>query len=58
MNLSVVLELATLVAYAVALVGGRNRREEGWKMVSGLAAVVAVCQVAAMAIVVSLKTHE
>lgn len=53
MNFSVVLELATLVAFAVVLLGGRGNREGGWKMCAGLLAVVVVCQVGAMGIVVS-----
>ena len=54
MNFSVVLELATLVAFAVVLLGGRANREGGWKMCVGLLAVVVVCQVGAMGIVVSV----
>jgi len=53
MNFSVVLELATLVAFGVVLLGGRSNREGGWKMCVGLLGVVVVCQVAAMGIVVS-----
>lgn len=54
MNFSVVLELATLFAFGVVLVGGRVQREGGWKMLVGLMATVVVCQVAAMGIVVSV----
>lgn len=54
MNFSVVLELATLVSFAVVLLGGRSNREQGWKMCVGLLGVVVVCQVAAMGIVVSV----
>jgi hypothetical protein len=53
MNFSVVLELATFVAFAVVLLGGRSNRDNGWKMCVGLLAVVVVCQIAAMGIVVS-----
>lgn len=53
MNFSVVLELATLVAFGVVLLGGRSNREGGWKMCVGLLGVVVVCEVAAMGIVVS-----
>lgn len=52
MSLSVVGALATLVAFAVVLVGGRDKREGGWKMVGGLMTAIAACQCAAMAIVV------
>lgn len=58
MNFSVVLELATFVAFAVVLLGGRSNREGGWKMCAGLLAVVVVCQVAAMGIVVSFGSEE
>ena len=53
MNFSVVFELATLVAFAVVLLGGRDKREGGWKMLVGLLGLIAVTQVASMAIVVS-----
>lgn len=52
MSLTVVLELATFVAFAVVLLGGRQKRENGWKMVAGLLGVVAATQIASMAIVV------
>lgn len=52
MNFSVVLELATFVAFAVVLLGGRSNREGGWKMCVSMLGVVMVCQIAAMAIVV------
>lgn len=55
MNFSVVLELATFVAFAVVLLGGRSNRDSGWKMCVGLLSVVVVCQIAAMGIVVSLS---
>ena len=55
MNFSVVLELATFVAFAVVLLGGRSNRDNGWKMCVGLLGVVVVCQIAAMGIVVSLS---
>lgn len=58
MNFSVVLELATFVAFAVVLLGGRSNREGGWKMCAGLLAVVVVCQVAAMGIVVNFGFEE
>jgi formate hydrogenlyase subunit 3/multisubunit Na+/H+ antiporter MnhD subunit len=55
MNFSVVLELATFVAFAVVLLGGRSNRDNGWKMCVGLSAVVVVCQITAMGIVVSFS---
>lgn len=56
MNFSVVLMLACLVAYVTVLVGGRQVREKGWKVLVGLLAVVAGSQLTAMALVVSCQT--
>lgn len=53
MNFTVVLQLAVVVAYVTILVGGRQTREGGWKLVSGLLAFVAAGQIIAMALVVS-----
>jgi hypothetical protein len=47
--------LATFVAFAVVLLGGRSNRDNGWKMCVGLSAVVVVCQITAMGIVVSFS---
>ncbi|THW32238.1 hypothetical protein D6D21_10447 [Aureobasidium pullulans] len=58
MNFSVVLELATFVAFAVVLLGGRSNREGGWKMCVSMLGVVMVCQIAAMAIVAFLFDHD
>ncbi|KAK4944158.1 hypothetical protein LTR28_008296, partial [Elasticomyces elasticus] len=52
MSFSVVMELATLVAFAVVLIGGRGKREGGWKVVGGLLSVVTLAEMVAMAIVV------
>ena len=56
MNLTFVIELATLVAFAVILLGGRDKREGGWKIVSGLLAIVAIGQLVSMAIVVRVPS--
>ncbi|PNS19032.1 F-box protein pof12 [Sphaceloma murrayae] len=58
MNFTVVLELACFVGFLVVILGGRGKRESGWKMVSGLSAVVVVCQAAAMGIVAFLNDHD
>jgi len=58
MSLTVVVELASLVAFAVVLLGGREKREGGWKMVTGLLGVVVLLQCAAMAIVAFLYDHD
>ncbi|TKX20711.1 hypothetical protein C1H76_7097 [Elsinoe australis] len=58
MNFTVVLELAIFVGFMVVILGGRGKREGGWKMVAGLSAVITVCQVVAMAIVAYLNDHD
>lgn len=55
MNFSVIFELAVLVAYVVILVGGRGTREVGWKILSPLLLVVAICQLIAMTLVVRTR---
>lgn len=57
MNFTAVIELATLVAFAVVLLGGRDKRDGGWKIVSPLLALVAVTQLVSMALVVRTETH-
>ncbi|SMQ45580.1 unnamed protein product [Zymoseptoria tritici ST99CH_3D7] len=58
MNFSVVLMLACLVAYVTVLVGGRQVREKGWKVLVGLLAVVAGSQLTAMALVAALYEKD
>jgi hypothetical protein len=52
MSFAAVLELATLVAYVVVLLGGKQKRETGWKMLSFMLLLIGVVQCASMAIVV------
>ena len=56
MSLAVVVEGMTLIAYLVILAGGKQRREAGWKVLSGLLLGVGVIECAAMAIIVSLAS--
>jgi hypothetical protein len=56
MSFAAVLELVTLVAYLVVLIGGRQKRETGWKVLAFLLVAVGVLQCASMAIVVSLDS--
>jgi hypothetical protein len=58
MSFTAVIELASLVAFAVILLGGRDIRESGWKIVSSLLAVVAISQLASMAVVVRLAPRQ
>lgn len=52
MSFAAVLELVTIVAYVVVLAGGRQKRENGWRVLSFLLVVVGLLQCASMAIVV------
>lgn len=54
MSIAAVIEFAAIVAFAIVLLGGVQKRVQGWRMVVGLLAVIALCQCAAMAIVVRL----
>lgn len=53
MSLAAVAELASLVGFLLVVAGGRMKRETGWRILSGLLAVVAAAQFVAVAIVVS-----
>lgn len=53
MSFAIVMEGMTLIAYIVILVGGKQQRESGWKILSGLHFIVGALQLAAMAIIVS-----
>lgn len=55
MSFTVVIEFATLVTFAIILLGGRDKREDGWKIVSSLLAVIALAQLASMAVVVCVQ---
>lgn len=54
MSFAVIIELATLTSYAVIILGGKQKRDFGWKVVCGLLAIGAIVQCAGMAIVVRL----
>ena len=53
MSFAVVLEGMTLVAYIAILVGGRQKRETGWKVLSSFLLLTSLVQCASMAIMVS-----
>lgn len=53
MNFAVVLEGMTLITYMVILSGGKQKRESGWKILSGLHFIVGALQLAGMSIIVS-----
>jgi hypothetical protein len=52
MSFAAVVELVTLVAYCVVLLGGKQKRETGWKVLAFMLILVGVVQCASMAIVV------
>lgn len=58
MGLAAVLEFATILVYVVILVGGKQKRQTGWKTLSTTLFLTAAAQCAAMAIVVSLTPSE
>ena len=53
LSFAVVLEGMTLITYVVILVGGKQKRESGWKILAGLHVLCGAIQCAAMAIIVS-----
>lgn len=57
MSFAVVIELAVLIGYAVVLLGGKQKRDQGWKMISGLLMVAGAVSCASMAIVVRAHLH-
>ena len=58
MSLTVVFELACLVGFAVVLLGGRQKHENGWRMIAGLLGVVAITQCISMVLVAYLNDHD
>ncbi|WPH01253.1 Hypothetical protein R9X50_00409100 [Acrodontium crateriforme] len=58
MNFSVIMEVVCVVAYITILFGGRQSREAGWKIMSGLLGLVAAGQMIAMALVAYLYEHD
>jgi len=58
MSFAVLIELATLVGYAIVILGGKQSREYGWKVMCPMLAFVAVVQCAGMAIVAYLFDHD
>ncbi len=53
MSFAIVFEGVTLITYMVILSGGKQKRESGWPILSGLHFIVAALQLAGMAIIVS-----
>lgn len=53
LSFAVVLEGMTLITYIVILIGGKQKRESGWKILAGLHFLCGAVECAAMAIMVS-----
>jgi len=58
MNFAAVLEVVTLVAFLVIIAGGRQKRENGWKVLVGLLALVGLAQCFAMSTVSYLYDYD
>jgi len=58
MNIAAVLELATLIAYLVIIIGGRQKREYGWKVLVALLALIGIIQCFAMSTVSYLYDYD
>jgi hypothetical protein len=54
MSFAVLLELATLVAYIIVILGGQQLRQYGWKVICSLLTLIVLVQCAGMAIVAYL----
>lgn len=58
MSFAAVLELVTLVTFLVVVLGGKQKRETGWKVLAFMLMLVGVIQCAAMAIVAYLFDND
>lgn len=58
MSFAAVLELVTIVSYCVVILGGKQKRETGWKILTFMLMLVGVIQCAAMAIVAYLYDND
>lgn len=54
MSFAVVMEGVTLIAFLVVIAGGKQKREQGWKVLTGLLLLAGMVQCAGMALIVSL----
>jgi len=58
MSFAALFELVTLVAFVVVLIGGRQKRETGWKVLCFLLVLVGALQCASMSIVSYLFDYD
>ena len=55
MSFAIVMEGMTLIAFLVMIVGGKQKREQGWKVLSGIIAFVGVILATGMSLIVSFS---
>ena len=56
MSFAVVMEGMTVIAYAVIMAGGKQKRVGGWKILAGFHVLVGVLLGTAMSIIVSVRS--
>lgn len=57
MSFGVVLEGMTIAAFLILLAGGKQKREQGWRVMASLVAVAAVVQAIGISLIVSKKAY-
>jgi hypothetical protein len=58
MSAAAAFELVTLVTFVMLIIGGKQKRERGWRVLTFLLVLVGILQCAAMAIVVCISVHS
>ncbi|KAH8820954.1 hypothetical protein F5884DRAFT_68639 [Xylogone sp. PMI_703] len=58
MSFTAVLEIVTIVTYGVILVGGKQKRQNGWKLLAFLLSIVGLAQLATTTIVAYLFDND
>jgi hypothetical protein len=53
MSFAIMVEAMTIIAFVTIIVGGKQKRETGWKLLSFLLLLVSIIQCAGMTLVVS-----
>lgn len=56
MNFAIVIEGMTLIAFIVMIIGSKQKRETGWKVLSGLLVLVGAIQCSGMSLIVSFPS--
>jgi len=58
MNFAAVLELATIITYIIILIGGKQKREGGWKVLVSMLIMVGVMLGSSLSIVAYLFDYD